>query len=152
MSRATASCKVVADEGDVVTRYVCAGLGYDTAWLDEHFSIGFVLGGRLIGGLIYHNIRPGRDVWWTLYTTDKRWCTRRILNFMFGLAFEHFGCRRISMSADIDNAACLKLALRLGFKAEGVLRGFRDNGKDAVIMGILQQEYNMKGKAKCQKA
>ncbi|MBS4772948.1 MAG: GNAT family N-acetyltransferase [Proteobacteria bacterium] len=152
MSRATTSCKIIADRGDVVTRFVCEGLGYDTGWLDEHFTIGFMLGNRLVGGLIYHNIRPGRDVWWTLYTTDKRWCSKRILKFMFGLAFEYFGCRRISMSADADNAACLKLALKLGFKAEGLLRSYRDNGKDCIIMGILNNEYKLKGTNKCQKA
>lgn len=151
MSKETVSCKIIADTDDIITRFVCAGLGYDASWLDEHFTIGFILDNRLIGGLIYHNIRPGIDVWWTLYTINKRWCTRRVLNFMFDVAFNYFGCRRISMSADIDNIDCLKLALKLGFKAEGVLRGFRDNGKDAVIMGILQQEFNLKGKRKCQR-
>ncbi len=152
MSKATAYCKIVADEGDIVTRFVCAGLGYDMSWLDRHFTVGFICNGRLIGGLIYHNIRPGRDVWWTLYTTDKKWCSRRIMNFIFGLAFDYFGCRRVSMSADADNAACLKLALQLGFRAEGILRNYRDNGKDAVIMGMLKEEYKLKGAKQCQKA
>lgn len=152
MSRETASCKIIADSGDVITRFVCEGLGYDTDWLDEHFTIGFIKGGRLLGGLIYHNIRPGRDVWWTLYTTDKRWCCKRILNFMFGLAFDYFGCRRVSMSADADNADCLKLASKLGFKPEGLLRGYRDNGKNCIIMGMLKNEYKLKGTIKCQKA
>lgn len=152
MSRATASCKIIADQNDVITRFVCEGLGYDTDWLDEHFTIGFLCEGRLLGGLIYHNIRPGRDVWWTLYTIDKRWCSKRVLNFMFSLAFDYFGCRRVSMSADVDNAACLRLAVKLGFKAEGLLRNYRDNGKNCIIMGMLKNEYKLKGKTKCQKA
>ena len=151
MSKETASCKIVADKGNVITRFVCAGLGYDTDWLDEHFTIGFMQGDRLIGGLIYHNIRPQHDVWWTLYTTDKRWCNKRILKFIFGLAFDYFACRRISMSADADNVACLRLALKLGFKAEGLLRQYRDNGKDCIIMGILKNEYKQKGINRCQK-
>ena len=142
MNKAAASCKVIADKGDFITSWVCRGLGFDSDWVGEHFTIGFMVDGELIGGLIYHNIRPGRDVWWTLYTIDKRWCTRSVLRFMFGLAFDYYGCRRISMQTDIHNDKCQKLALKLGFEYEGVLKEFRDDGHDAVIMGITRNNCN----------
>lgn len=147
MNKETAFCKIIADENGLITNFVCQGLGFDASWLqdDEYFTIGFQLGNRLIGGLIYHNIRRGRDIWWTLYTSDKRWCNKRVLKFMFELAFNHFKAKRISMLADADNKACLQLSLKLGFRAEGVLRQYRDDGKDAVIMGILKNEYLKKG-------
>ena len=139
MSRETASCKVVADIGGVVTRWVCAGLNIGLDWLGPHQTIGFVQNDRLIGGLIYHDCRPGRDVWWTLYTTDKRWCTRKNLRFMFSVAFDYYHCRRISIMTAADNVRCLKLAFRLGFETEGRLRGYGDDGKDVVIMGLLKE-------------
>ena len=138
MSRETVSCKVVADCDDKITDWVCNGLKIGTDWLDAHLTIGFVRGGELIGGLIYHDCRPERDVWWTLYTTDKHWCTKRILRFMFALAFDFYKRRRISMLTGINNAQCLKLAYRLGFKAEGILKGYHDDGQDAVIMALYK--------------
>ena len=138
MSRETVSCKVVADCDDKITDWVCNGLKIGTDWLDTHLTIGFVRGGELIGGLIYHDCRPERDVWWTLHTTDKHWCTKRILRFMFALAFDFYKCRRISMLTGINNAQCLKLAYRLGFKAEGILKGYHDDGQDAVIMALYK--------------
>ncbi len=140
MSKATAFCKIIADENEVITNWVCRGLNIGTNWLGEHFTVGFMRGGRLIGGLIYHDCRPGRDVWWTLYTTDKHWCSKKVLRFIFALAFDFYRCRRISMLASIRNTACLKLAYRLGFKAEGVLKEFRDDGQDAVIMALYKSQ------------
>lgn len=140
MSKAAAFCKIIADENEVITNWVCNGLNLGTAWLGEHFTIGFMRDGRLIGGLIYHDCRPGRDVWWTLYTTDKHWCSKKVLHFIFALAFDFYRCRRISMLTSISNTACLKLAYRLGFKAEGVLKEFRDDGQDAVIMALYKSQ------------
>ena len=140
MSKAAAFCKIIADENEVITNWVCNGLNLGTAWLGEHFTVGFMRGGRLIGGLIYHDCRPGRDVWWTLYTTDKHWCSKKVLRFIFALAFDFYRCRRISMLTSIGNTACLKLAYRLGFKAEGVLKEFRDDGQDAVIMALYKSQ------------
>ena len=147
MNKETAYCSniIVADQNDEITKWICEGLELDTDWLGPHFTIGFVRGGCLIGGLIYHDYRPGCDVWWTIYAPDKRWCSKKVLKFMFGLAFEFFGCRRISMITDVDNYACLNLAQKVGFKTEGVLRKYRENGKDAVLMGLLKNECKFLG-------
>lgn len=147
MSREAASYNniIIADKNDEITKWICQNLKSGTDWLGPHFTIGFVRNGRLIGGLIYHDYRPGCDVWWTIYTADKKWCSKKVLKFMFALAFEHFGCRRVSMITDVDNYPCLKLAQKLGFKAEGLLRQYRENGKDAVLMGILKHECQFLG-------
>ena len=138
MSKETAYCKVIADTNNHITDWVCRGLNIGNQWLGEHLTIGFLYQGRLIGGLIYHDIRPHRDLWWTLYTTDKRWCSKRILKFMFSVAFEYFGCRRISMQTFQSNHKCLRLAKQLGFQQEGLLQQFGDQGQDVIIMGLLK--------------
>lgn len=142
MNREAASCKIVTDQNDVITRWVCDHLQTGDTWLGEHFTVGFVRGGKLIGGLIYHDCRPGRDVWWTLYTEDKHWCTRKVLRFIFSVAFDYFGCRRISLLTGINNIKCIKLAYKLGFRAEGVLREYGDDGTDTVIMALHKQQFN----------
>ena len=87
MNKETASCKVVADSNDYISNWICKGLNIDKQWLGEHFTIGFVIADKLVGGLIYHDLRPRQDVWWTLYTTNKRWCSKKVLKFIFSLAF-----------------------------------------------------------------
>lgn len=140
MNRDAALCDVVTDNKDKITDWVCLGLRIGTEWLDKHYTIGFWYKNKLIGGLIYHNIRKGRDVWWTLYTTDKHWCTKRILKFMFSVAFDYFNCKRITMMTDRNNFKCLKLAQRLGFKVEGILSHYGDMGEDKIIMGLVKEQ------------
>lgn len=140
MSKDVALCNVITDKDNKITQWICSGLNIGTEWLDKHYTIGFLYQNRLIGGLIYHNIRQGRDVWWTLYTTDKHWCTKRILKFMFSVAFDYFGCKRISMMTDNNNLKCLNLAQKLGFTLEGLLSHYGDSGEDKIIMGIQRKQ------------
>lgn len=140
MNKELAFCKVVSDRNDIITKWICNGLNIKTDWLGKHFTIGFFYKSKLIGGLIYHDIRPYQDVWWTLYTNDKHWCTRRILHFMFSVAFDYFDCRRISIRTTGKNKKCIKLANQLGFKTEGILRRYANDGDDVIIMGILKEQ------------
>lgn len=140
MNKEMGFCKVISDNNGTITKWICYKLNLQTDWLGEYFTIGFFYENRIIGGLIYHDIRPHQDVWWTLYTNDKHWCNRRILRFMFSVAFDYFGCQRISMRTTVNNKKCQKLARQLGFKTEGVLRRYADNGDDVIIMGILKEQ------------
>lgn len=143
MSKEATFCKIIGDAEGVITQWICKGLNIGTDWIGAHQTIGFVHNGRLIGGLIYHDLRYGQDVWWTLYTIDKKWCNKRILKFMFSLAFDYYQCKRISMMTNTTNVKCQKLASSLGFKPEGILRKYGDNDEDIVVMGILKEEFNL---------
>lgn len=124
-----------------ITSWVCKGLCFDKNWLkNAYFTIGVVYGGKLIAGIILHDIRKGHDVWLTIYATDKRWCQRRVLRLVFGLAFDELKVNRINILVDTDNNDCLKLVQGLGFKQEGLLRQYRDNKKDCYFMGMLRKE------------
>lgn len=146
MKQQPAFCKIVPDTTGRIADWVSAGLGFSKNWEDDFLTLGFELAGQLIGGLIYHNIRLGRDVWWTIYTTDKRWCSRRILKVIFALAFEVLKVKRISLLVNTDNFSCIKLVEKLGFVREGLLRGYRDDGADCYFYGMLQSENKWKGK------
>lgn len=140
MSKQAEFCRIILDTDDQITKWVCSGLNLNSEWIDEHYTLGFVVGNKLIGGLIYHNIRPQRDLWWTIYTTDKRWCTRRILRKIFGFAFNYWQVKRVSLLVNADNQDCLKLIEKLGFKREGLLRRFREDDTDCYFYGILKSE------------
>lgn len=121
--------------------WICSGLNTDKKWLEgEYYTIGFKLGHKLLGGLIYHNIRPQRDLWLTIYTADKRWCNRRVLKVIFSLAFNLWQVERISISVSANNTSCIKLVEKLGFRKEGVSRKYMDDGSDCIFYGMLKSE------------
>lgn len=145
MNRPTESCRLILDRGRNIARWVCCNLGFAPDAIPDGQAVGFAIGQKLIGGLIYHDIRYDRDLWWTIYTTDKRWCTRKILKMIFALAFDFYKVKRISILVSKDNFSCLKLVEKLGFKREGRLRQYRDNGADCYIYGMLKSENLWKG-------
>ena len=141
MKQQTESCRIVYDSNGTITDWICQHLAIGKNWLDTPFyTIGFVVGNKIIGGLIYHNIRYHHDLWLTIYTTDKRWCTRRVLKIIFELAFNFWQAKRISILVSINNPKCIILIQKLGFKREGLLRGYQDDGTDCYFYGMLQSE------------
>lgn len=136
------SYDVIYDKDELITRYVCDKLKFGYEWLGAHLTFGFTVDDKLVGGLIFHDYRPDGEIWWTIYTDNKRWCNRRMLRFMFGLAFKILQCRRISISVDAKNKICLKFVQKLGFKQEGILRAQRDDGSDNIVLGMLKTECN----------
>ena len=129
--------RIIQDKDGKITHWVCRGLGYDTAWLDDYLTFGFEYDNRLVGGLIFHDWRCGQDVWWTVYTVDKHWCNRTMLQKMFALAFNILKCRRVNLLVSKSNVRSLDFVRRLGFKTEGLLR---ENGDDCYFMGMLAKE------------
>ncbi len=132
-------CNIIYDNS--LADWICDGLKTDKSWLQgDYYTIGFKLGNKLLGGLIYHNIRPQRDLWMTIYTADKRWCCRRALRIIFGLAFNLWQVERISICVSAKNTSCIKLVEKLGFQREGLSRRYMDDGSDCLFFGMLKSE------------
>lgn len=132
--------KIKKDTDGYVTRWVCRGLNDTEKWLNDHITYGFYFNNKLIGGLIFHDCRPYHDIWWTVYSTDKRWCNRRMLRKMFGLVFNEIKCRKINLLIDVDNQESISFVEKLGFVKEGLWRCCRENGKDCCLYGMLKNE------------
>lgn len=140
MKSEVASCRIFADRDGSVAKWVCDGLNEDTDWVGHNITMGIELDGELIAGIIFNDLRPNVDVWLTIYSTGKRWCNRRVLGAVFGLAFDKMGCRRVSLFVSKDNEASIKLVEGLGFVREGLLRQYRENGSDCYVYGMLKNE------------
>lgn len=98
------------------------------------------LEGKIIAGVLINDIRPKRDCWLTIYSTSERWATRAVIRYVFKIVFKMIGAKRCSVFVSADNNKSLKMCLRLGFKQEGLLRQFRDDGKDCIVLGMLKNE------------
>lgn len=142
------SCQLRPDLYGGITDWVRRGLGYDASWPGDCLTFGFYYNNKLAGALVFHDLRKHLDVWWTIYSVDKHWCTRSILKQMFAMAFQTMDCRRISILVSKSNQQSLSLVRRLGFKIEGLLRRYREDGDDCYILGMLREEcpwINVKG-------
>ncbi len=146
MSKPQEFCEIKPDSNNYVAKWVCSQLNFELKDIGEYRTLGFFVNHKLVGGLIYHNIRVNRDLWLTIYTTDKRWCNRRVLKNIFGLAYDLWKVERISLLVNTDNFECIKLVEKLGFKREGLLRKYRDDGSDCYFYGMLKSENIWKGK------
>ena len=117
------------------------GLKYDEDWpKDKSLTFGFFYNKKPIGGLVFHDLRRHTDVWLTIYSIDKHWCTRRVLRLIFAMAFLQMDCKRVTILVRKGNRQSLDLVHRLGFKDEGVLRRYWENGDDCHILGMLRSE------------
>lgn len=128
------------DETGEVARWVCAGLGDKIEDYGANLTIGVYLGTMLIAGIIMNDHRKNVDVWLTIYSINKRWCTKAVIKYVFGIVFNLMNCRRCNIFISKDNHESLSMCERLGFKKEGLLRQYRENGADCYVLGMLKQE------------
>lgn len=140
-SKARVLCK--PDTSGQVLKWVCDGLGDTPEDYGANLTIGVWLDDKLVAGIILNDHRPHIDVWMTIYSVNKRWCTKAVIKYVFNIVFDLMDCRRASVFVSKDNHKSLKLALGVGFKVEGLLRQYRDNGDDCYVLGILKQEYEL---------
>lgn len=131
-------CKPDLD-GSVIA-WVCKGLGDNVASYGDNVTLGIYLKNRLIAGVIFNDIRPNRDVWMSIYTKDKKWCNRRVLRLIFDFVFSKINAERASAFVSKDNEPSKRMLEKLGFVREGLLRHYRDNGKDCYVYGMLKSE------------
>ena len=128
---------------------------YVSAWVqskleDFYFrdckAIGIIKNQKLIAAVVYSNLRDGQ-IEATIVIEDKNWANKTILYALFAYPFVQCNCHRILVTVRDNNKKSIKLAKRLGFKHEGVLRQmFPPN--DAVLLGMLRSEckwLNIKG-------
>ncbi len=132
--------RVVYDVNQITVPWVCAGLGYPPDSLRVLTVLAFMRRGKLLGALLFHDGYAAHDVWWTIYTVDKRWCQRHTLRRIFEAAFIDMKCRRIGIMVQEDNEKSLKLVRRLGFQEEGRLRQLGKDGQDCIVFSMLKDE------------
>lgn len=128
------------DTTGYVLKWVCDGLGDKTEDYGANLTIGVWFGKILIAGIILNDHRKNVDVWLTIYSIDKRWCTKAVIKYVFGIVFGLMNCRRCNVFISKDNHKSLSLCERLGFKKEGLLRQYREDGTDCYVLGMLKSE------------
>jgi RimJ/RimL family protein N-acetyltransferase len=133
------SARVLCKNDGSVINFVAHGLGDDVREYIPSLELG-IYDNKLIGGVLINDIRPERDCWLTIYTESPRWATKQTLKYIFTVVFVTIGAKRCSVFVSESNQKSHNMCLRLGFKDEGLLREYRDNGENCYVMGMLKQE------------
>ena len=103
-------------------------------------AIGVSRGTEIVAGFLYGRYDE-HDVEVTVAVEDHRvWQRRGIIRMLFVYPFMQLGCTRISCSTAVDDYKASKLAMKLGFRAEGMKRRGYDGVNDAYIFGMLREE------------
>lgn len=123
------------NENEIVSAYVSGHTG--DQYTDVIRSLGVLSReGRLIGGLLATNY-TGHGVELSLAGYG---CIRRDAWQVFGdIVFNELGCRRLSVTTRRTNKRVCRLAPRLHFKFEAVLRKYYGS-EDGIHLSLLREE------------
>jgi ribosomal-protein-serine acetyltransferase len=122
------------------------------AWLDGSrlpLAIGVPAdsGHRLVGAMnlaIDRSAGSAEAGFWIDAATEGQGLVTRALNAVLGHAFGDLGLHRVEMRTLTTNDRSRRLAERLGFTLEGVLRGavqFPDGHRDVAVYAVLAEEF-----------
>jgi len=110
------------------------GIGLCPPWT----AMGIEKDGEIIGGVVF-NMFEGRDVHVTVAGTGFG---KNFLQSVGQYVYDQLGCARMTIKT--EQSSVVRIAEKLGGQREGVLRDHFGEGRDAVIIGILKNEYRFR--------
>jgi RimJ/RimL family protein N-acetyltransferase len=119
--------------GERVARFVSDRLGFGLT--PPYTTMGIEREGEIVAGVIF-SCFEGCDVHATV--AGKGW-TRRFLEEAGRYVFDHLECQRLTFLT--EQASVERLAMKLGALREGVLRRHFGYGRDAVVLGVLREDW-----------
>lgn len=134
-----ASRYLTVDKQAELLRWAAPRVGVET-WRADSYAMGMLgTDGRVVAVAVLNMFADGAA--WVHFATDRmrNWASRGALCTFFFMAFREMGLNRLTARTTVDNIDMQILALKLGFRFEGVERNSL-NGKDVVVFGMLARE------------
>lgn len=142
IGRPDLSRRILLDAHEWAMRLVCDVLDMDPDDFGPCLAIGVIVGDRLGAGVVYHDFRTEcGDCSMTVGSLSPGWATRGIIAYLLQYPLIELDCRRVSSIVRGDNERALTFNRRLGFVEEGRRREYFADGVDAVIFGMMRQEW-----------
>lgn len=128
----------VRDTSGFVSNWV--GTETDTTFHDGSMAFGFIDDGKLVGGIVLHDVRDTSCAI-AIAVQTPRWCTQERLGEMFKVVFDELDKKFIYTLTPSRNTRALRLAKGLGFQQDGRMRKTADGGEDdTIVMGMTRQD------------
>lgn len=140
LKREVALSDIIYDPSGLTADFVAGGLKLDREEMRRGYAFAIEADGKIAGGVVFTELRPGISSWISIYTVNKRWCSARSLRRIFSAGFDLLGCRRLNALVSAGNPASLSLAKRCGFVTEGKMRRYGGDGQDVYVLGMLREE------------
>jgi RimJ/RimL family protein N-acetyltransferase len=131
------------DETGEIYKWVKKNLR-DQDHFNNDLTIGIYFDKKLVAGIVFSKYSKF-NVYLTIYSEDKNWCSRRVINFVYEYCFNVLCYKKITCIADKRNKKIKNFLTRLSFRLEGVIRFGRLNGNSAFFYGL---QYNDKARYK----
>jgi RimJ/RimL family protein N-acetyltransferase len=124
---------------DRVHEFVCARLGSDIQ--KPYTCLGVEDDGEIIGGVVFDHFCE-HDVELSVAGEPRAW-TKAFFARVRDYVFSECGYLRLTFVTEQPSVA--ELAMRLGARIEGRKRNHFGKGRDAVLLGILKEEWALNG-------
>lgn len=93
--------------------------------------------GQLAGAVLFNQLHEG-NVEVSLYA--PKMISRGVLRAAASYGFETLGCSRMTARTRASNLHARRFIEKVGFRQEGVLRSYYEDGEDAILFGLLKSE------------
>ena len=122
--------------------------------MQESLALGIFYDGKIIGGVGMHNwmreVKKAQVGYWIVKDFEGKGIISECLEYFNTFLFEKTGLNKIEIHFFVANKRSGKVATRLGFTIEGILRqNAVRNGiaEDVVVAGMLKGEWESRQKA-----
>ena len=125
---------------DRVIPFVDKTIGGDEHFPPDCYCVGIEdEDGTLQGGVVFTNV-DGAGVTMHSAGSSRAWLNRSFLRAVFSYPFKQLGCRRLTTLVREDNKHAQTIALKAGYKLEGLLRAAEPDGCGLLVYGMLPDE------------
>lgn len=132
---------IVYNQSKLINEWVSIGLfGVRDAYDEKCVSVGVERNGKLIAGVVYSDYQPDISIEMSIFSIDKRWCSRHNLKILFGIPFTQYKLRRVQIICSAKNEGAIMFVKKIGFKQEGYHPEAYADGSDAISFGMLKKE------------
>lgn len=90
--------------------------------------------------VVVYNWKDESNIGMSIAATSPKWCNRKAIKIAFGFPFIQLGMNRVTSIIRETNEKSIKLVKGLGFRFEGEMRGYYENGDSALMFGLLKNE------------
>lgn len=125
---------VVTDQSEKVAKW--AGDKFGLSFVDPYWAIGIVRNNELVGAAILNGFEASNI---ELSAVGAGAFSKSVCRILAKTIFVANSCERVTVRVRADNEYVLRVALKFGWKKEGVLRRYYGD-TDCVILGMLKSE------------
>jgi RimJ/RimL family protein N-acetyltransferase len=126
------------ETGETAVQWVADRLG--ASFPRGATALALARGGELVGGAVFCGF-TGRDIEVSVAAARTLAWPRPFLARVGAYVFDELGCARMTALTRATNRAVIRIAPRLGAVLEGRKRNYFDDGADALVFGILQEDW-----------